>query len=266
MPAGWPCSSAQPSRLAAGRRPRLAAPAPPVTAVLRLDRPGLATRDLRDCAGRRRRARPPLRVLGAGLHRHPPTGPASAHHQPTPRDRCGGRQPRDDDDVRAAVTALLAHADAWTDADPDRRLTRPLRALARAHASADRAGLVEAARSLLGRPSPPPAHPFPGGRRDRQRTAAAPPRPARPGPPSTDGPAQRPEKKDHEAKPAVVPRWARRLPRPDDRVVEALKPGPPPPWLRPRSPARGVAAVAGERLEREAHMTEFLFRPMQPER
>jgi hypothetical protein len=51
--------------------------------------------------------------------------------------------------VRKVVTALLAQADAWRDADPDRQLTRPLRALARAHASADRAGLIEAARSLL---------------------------------------------------------------------------------------------------------------------
>jgi len=54
-----------------------------------------------------------------------------------------------DDDVHEAVTALLAHADAWRDADPDRRLTRPLSALARAHASADRGDLAEAARSLL---------------------------------------------------------------------------------------------------------------------
>jgi hypothetical protein len=91
-------------------------------------------------------ARP--RVLGAGLHRHPPTGRLSAPSA-DPKGPLRWTPAADDDDVRAAVTALLAHADAWTDADPDRRLTRPLRALARAHASADRAGLVEAARSLL---------------------------------------------------------------------------------------------------------------------
>jgi hypothetical protein len=52
----------------------------------------------------------------------------------------------DNDDMREAATALLAYADAWRDADPNRRLTRPLRALARAHVSADHAGLIEGSR------------------------------------------------------------------------------------------------------------------------
>jgi hypothetical protein len=52
-------------------------------------------------------------------------------------------------DLRDAVTAVLAHADAWRDADPNRRFTPTLRALARAHAGLDRTALIVAARSLL---------------------------------------------------------------------------------------------------------------------
>jgi anti-sigma B factor antagonist len=126
---------------------RLAAPAPPVAAVLRLTGLDLQFEIFATVpAATSAPARP--RVPGAGLHRHPPGGRLST----PPADPKGPLRPApaaDGDDVHAAVTALLAHADAWRDADPDRRLTRPLRALARAHASADRAGLIEAARSLL---------------------------------------------------------------------------------------------------------------------
>lgn len=52
-------------------------------------------------------------------------------------------------DLGEAVTALLAHADAWHDADPNRRFTSPLRALARAQARGDHAALTKEARSLL---------------------------------------------------------------------------------------------------------------------
>jgi anti-anti-sigma factor len=126
---------------------RLAAPAPPVAAVLRLTGLDLQFEIFATVpAAISAPARP--RVPGEGLHRHPPGGqlstpPAGPKGPPRPAPAADG------DDVHAAVTALLAHADAWRDADPDRRLTRPLRALARAHASADRAGLIEAARSLL---------------------------------------------------------------------------------------------------------------------
>jgi anti-anti-sigma factor len=126
---------------------RLAAPAPPVAAVLRLTGLDLQFEIFATVpAATSAPARP--RVPGAGLHRHPPGGRLST----PPADPKGPLRPApaaDGDDVHAAVSALLAHADAWRDADPDRRLTRPLRALARAHASADRAGLIEAARSLL---------------------------------------------------------------------------------------------------------------------
>jgi anti-sigma B factor antagonist len=126
---------------------RLAAPAPPVAAVLRLT--GLDVHFeifATVLAAASAPARPhapdvsPHRQASAG-----PPGIGSAD----PGRRWQQPAGADDDDVHEAVTALLAHADAWRDADPDRRLTRPLSALARAHAGADRGDLREAARSLL---------------------------------------------------------------------------------------------------------------------
>jgi anti-sigma B factor antagonist len=131
---------------------RLAAPAPPVVSVLRLT--GLdshfevfatvSAATVSAAAG----APGQLGVPDPSLRRQVPmsqlsTRPASSGGPP--RRRAGA----DNGDVHKAVTALLAQADAWRDADPDRRLTRPLRALAGAHASADGTGLIEAARSLL---------------------------------------------------------------------------------------------------------------------
>lgn len=52
-------------------------------------------------------------------------------------------------DLREAVAALLAHADSWRDADPNRKFTVPLEALARAQANHDHIGLATAARALL---------------------------------------------------------------------------------------------------------------------
>jgi anti-anti-sigma factor len=52
-------------------------------------------------------------------------------------------------ELRGAVAALLAHADAWHDADPGRRFTSALRAMARARDSADDTAVDTAARSLL---------------------------------------------------------------------------------------------------------------------
>ena len=126
---------------------RLAAPASPVVAVL-----GLTGLDVQfeifatvpDATSASARPRFP----DASLRRHAPGGRLSTSSD-APQGPLRRTAAADHDEVRKAVTALLAQADAWRDADPDRQLTRPLRALARAHASADRAGLIEAARSLL---------------------------------------------------------------------------------------------------------------------
>jgi anti-sigma B factor antagonist len=55
----------------------------------------------------------------------------------------------DTSELRAAIAALLASSDAWRDADPRRRFSPALRALAQAHAGASHATLVQAAESLL---------------------------------------------------------------------------------------------------------------------
>jgi anti-sigma B factor antagonist len=55
----------------------------------------------------------------------------------------------DSGELHAAVSALLASADAWRDADPRRRFSPALRALAQADAGNSQSALVQAARSLL---------------------------------------------------------------------------------------------------------------------
>jgi anti-sigma B factor antagonist len=52
-------------------------------------------------------------------------------------------------ELRGAVAALLTSADAWRDADPRRRFSPAMRALAQAYAGNNHAALVQAARSLL---------------------------------------------------------------------------------------------------------------------
>ncbi len=52
-------------------------------------------------------------------------------------------------ELRAAVGALLANADAWRDADPCRRFSPALRALAQAHAGTSYGAVAQAAQSLL---------------------------------------------------------------------------------------------------------------------
>jgi anti-anti-sigma factor len=52
-------------------------------------------------------------------------------------------------ELRGAVAALLAHAGAWHDADPGRRFTPALRAMARARDGTDDTAVDTAARSLL---------------------------------------------------------------------------------------------------------------------
>jgi len=55
----------------------------------------------------------------------------------------------DSGELRAAVATLLANADAWRDADPRRRFSPALRALAQAYAGTSYAALTQAAHALL---------------------------------------------------------------------------------------------------------------------
>jgi anti-anti-sigma factor len=59
------------------------------------------------------------------------------------------RVPADAGELREAVAALLGRSDAWRDADPGRRFTWALHAIARARDGTDDAALEEAARFLM---------------------------------------------------------------------------------------------------------------------
>jgi anti-sigma B factor antagonist len=76
----------------------------------------------------------------------PGTGPAVPPAGPA-RTQAG--LGADSGELHAAVAALLASADAWRDADPCRRFSVALRALAQADAGTSHAALTQAARSLL---------------------------------------------------------------------------------------------------------------------
>lgn len=115
------------------------------------------------------------RVLrSSGLDRHLPTFPtvaAAASALSTPSGGTGGamqaarlarswsarpgtpnrpvRASGNSTELRNAVTAVLSHVQAWHDADPDRRFTSALHAVARAGAGTDALTLDAAARSLL---------------------------------------------------------------------------------------------------------------------
>jgi anti-anti-sigma factor len=110
-----------------------------------------------------------------GLHRHLPISPAvhaamvssrGAQHGRTGAVAVGAqparvalrrgskparqaRVPGNSGDLRKAVTALLAHGDAWRDADPRRRFTPALSAMSRACENSDTVALETAARSLM---------------------------------------------------------------------------------------------------------------------
>jgi anti-sigma B factor antagonist len=89
-------------------------------------------------AGRKLTLRKALRgtaQAGAGVPAQPVKGPATAGP--------------DSGELRAAVAALLANADAWRDADPRRRFSPALRALAQAYAGTSYAAMAQAAQSLL---------------------------------------------------------------------------------------------------------------------
>jgi anti-anti-sigma factor len=75
--------------------------------------------------------------------------PPIAHRGPAKRHVGPPRVPADAGELRGATAALLACADAWHDADPSRRFTPALRAMARARDGADDTALDTAARSLL---------------------------------------------------------------------------------------------------------------------
>jgi hypothetical protein len=88
--------------------------------------------------GQRPDARPAAARVGTGRRAAP------ARPVPAPAMRAAGSG-----ELRTAITALLAHADAWRDADPRRRFTPALQALARACAGTSDAALIRAAQSLL---------------------------------------------------------------------------------------------------------------------
>jgi anti-anti-sigma factor len=126
---------------------RLAAPAPPVATVLRLTGLDLHFRIFATLRAAIRAPAHPgvrgpgrLRRVSAGQPGVPPAGTAGSLRRAATGD---------DGDVHEAVAAVLSQADAWRDADPDRRLTPSLGVLARAQAGADRTALIDAARLLL---------------------------------------------------------------------------------------------------------------------
>jgi anti-sigma B factor antagonist len=77
----------------------------------------------------------------------PRTGPAVTPADIPTQAQAGAGA--DHGELRAAVDALLASADAWRDADPRRRFSPALRALAQADAGTSHTALTQAARSLL---------------------------------------------------------------------------------------------------------------------
>ena len=93
-------------------------------------------------------------ATGAQTAQHRESGAArgpAARAQPTPANRSTGPTPvpADASELRGAVAALLACADAWHDADPRRRFTPALHAMGRAGDGTDDTALNTAARSLL---------------------------------------------------------------------------------------------------------------------
>ena len=131
---------------------RLAAPAPAVAKVLRITGlhqqfdifPTVQAAITSPGGGQRR----PYGKADANTG----TAASPVHTQPAPGlgERTGRtRHPADAGELRQAIAAVLMHADAWRDADPRRRFTAALSALARAHAGTSHAALTQAADSLL---------------------------------------------------------------------------------------------------------------------
>jgi anti-anti-sigma factor len=123
----------------------LAAVSPQVGRVLELTglHRNLATFPTVQAAATGSRAAQHNKVVAAG-HLAP-----GAHSWPA-ISRTGLAQVRaDTGELREAVAALLSRSEAWRDADPGRRFTPALRAMARARDGADDTGLEKAARFLL---------------------------------------------------------------------------------------------------------------------
>ncbi len=126
---------------------RLAAPAPAVAKVLRITGlhqqfdifPTVQAAITSPGGGQRR----PYGKADANTG----TAAASTVHTQPARGQTG--HPADAGELRQAIAAVLTHADAWRDADPRRRFTAALSALARAYAGTSHAALTQAADSLL---------------------------------------------------------------------------------------------------------------------
>jgi anti-anti-sigma factor len=140
-------STARRARLLGGVL-RLAAPAPPVAVALRVT--GLDRQfDVFSTVPAAITNSPAGQWLSDGSRQiAAPRHDLSAWHV-RPNALARGTAVPDKNDLRQAVTSVLGHADAWRDADPNRRFTFSLRALARASDGTDHTALVEAARSLL---------------------------------------------------------------------------------------------------------------------
>lgn len=100
--------------------------------------------------------------------------PGAPHAQPA-RARPGhARGGADHIELRIAVAAVLAHADAWRDADPDRHFAPALHALARAQCQ-HQPGLADpGGASTPGHPHPAPPDPLPGSRHHREPSSPPP--------------------------------------------------------------------------------------------
>jgi anti-anti-sigma factor len=129
---------------------RLAAPAPAVATVLRVT--GLH---------RQLDVFPTVQaaITSPGHGQRRPDGKADApkdtaaastvHTEPAPGKTRRTRHAADAGELRQAIAAVLMHADAWRDADPQCRCTPALHALARAYAGTSHPTLTTAAQSLL---------------------------------------------------------------------------------------------------------------------
>jgi anti-sigma B factor antagonist len=94
-------------------------------------------------------------ATGTQAAQHPKSGAAARERAARAHPRRANRRtgpppvPADAGELRGAVAALLACADAWHDADPSRQFTPALRAMDRARHGTDDTALDTAARSLL---------------------------------------------------------------------------------------------------------------------